>query len=240
MSAPWSSPPLPGAWDYRSRAIVAGGAALDGMAPEQRAGALDRLREHIRAQASALDDNRLVAVSTFMVDDLYKSYFHGFRWTPGVADYIGATAGTFTDVLTGRGFVLNYVVDNTVGDAHLEPLLTYMPAIFGQAGLLTVGPQLLALRVLEHDGVGGGVSALRTALAEGHYLAEQLVLRCHRERRSYVYLNIEFDDGTPGLPLRTALAQREAERTIVVFRNEPPIVGSELIVVPPPGITLPR
>ncbi len=66
------------------------------------------------------------------------------------------------------------------------------------------------------------------------------VLRCHRERRSYVYLNIEFDDGTPGLPLRTALAQREAERTIVVFRNEPPIVGSELIVVPPPGITLPR
>jgi len=141
--------------------------------------------------------------------------------------------------LTERGFVLNYVIDNTVGDSHLESLLIFVAGIFAAAGLLPVGPQMMAVRVLEMEG-GGGIAAIPTVLAEGQYLAEQLVRRCHQDRRSYAYLNMEFDDGKPGLSMEVALAQREAAGTIVVFRNEPPTIGSKVIIVPPPGVTLPR
>jgi hypothetical protein len=58
-----------------------------------------------------------------MIDDLYKSYFCQFRWSPGVHDYIAATAGAVMQELAQRGFVLHYVIDNTLAPATIALVL---------------------------------------------------------------------------------------------------------------------
>ena len=83
------------------------------------------------------------------------------------------------------------------------------------------------------------VAAIPSRIEEGQYLAEELVTRCHDERRSYVYLNLQLADDSPGLSLDVALANTNAPGTLVVFRNEPPAVGTTAQVAPPPGVTLP-
>ncbi|BBX66587.1 hypothetical protein MPSYJ_00480 [Mycolicibacterium psychrotolerans] len=59
------------------------------------------------------------------------------------------------------------------------------------------------------------------------------------ERRHSVYLNIDLDDDTPGFALDVALSQTNAPRTVVVFRNQPPGVGSVAQIAVPPGVILP-
>ena len=141
---------------------------------------------------------------------------------------------------TQRGFVLNYVIDNTESEADLDEMLTYLPAIFRAAGLLVVGPQLLALEIMERmDRRSRDVAAIPSTIEEAQYLAEELVTRCHDERRSYVYLNLQLSDDSPGLSLDVALSKRNAPGTIVVFRNQPPVAGTIARVYPPPGVTLP-
>ncbi|MEO6793834.1 MAG: hypothetical protein ABI253_09610 [Mycobacterium sp.] len=74
---------------------------------------------------------------------------------------------------------------------------------------------------------------------EGHLLADQLIERCHRERRSSVYLSLDFDDDTPGLVMDVALSPAKQPGTIMVFRSEAPAIGSIAQIAPPPGVTLP-
>jgi hypothetical protein len=83
------------------------------------------------------------------------------------------------------------------------------------------------------------VAAIPSTIEEGQYLAEELVTRCHEERRSYVYLNLQLADDSPGLYPDVALSNRNAPGTIVVFRNQPPVAGTTAQVTPPPGVTLP-
>jgi hypothetical protein len=67
-----------------------------------------------------------------------------------------------------------------------------------------------------------------------------MIQRCHQERRSSVYLNLDLDDDAPGLSLDVALSQSNTPETIVVLRNQPPSIGSVAQIAPPLGVTLPR
>ena len=83
-----------------------------------------------------LDDSWLVArPSPFMIEDLYRSYFCGFRSSSGVADYIAGGAGVFTRE-SQRGFVPHYAIHNTAPEADLAEMLC-MPA-FSAPRLLVV------------------------------------------------------------------------------------------------------
>ena len=240
MSEDWHFPTLAHVWDHQTKAIIAGADKLEALSAADRTHSLAVLGEQVRAHIRGLDDSWIVATAFFMVEDLYKSYFYGFRWSSGVADYIAGTAGVFMHEFTQREFVLNYVIDNTESEADLGEMLTYLPEVFRAAGLLVVGPQLVALDVMERmDHRSRDVAAIPSTIEEGQYLAEELVTRCHEERRSYVYLNLQLADDSPGLYLDVALSNRNAPGTIVVFRNQPPVAGTTAQVTPPPGVTLP-
>ena len=119
-------------------------------------------------------------------------------------------------------------------------MLTYVPAIFRAAGLLVVGPQLMALDIMEQlDHRERDVAAIPSAIEEGQYLAEEVIARCHQDRESYVYLNLQLADDIPGLSLDVALSNSNAPGTMAVFRNQPPAAGTTVEVSPPPGMTLP-
>lgn len=232
--------PLAELWDYRSRAIVEASKRLERLSDPDREQALRSLTEQVRSQTAVLNDDWLAMVALILVEDLYASYYYSFEWRPTTAAYLSATAGAFLEELAKRGFVVHYVVDATVGDANPGEMLTYLPALFGAAGFMVLGPQLLALKVLERSGGPGGPSAFASALAEGQVLAEELVTRCHAERRPSVYLNLDLNDDAPALPLGTPLSPAGSAGTILVFRDQPPIVGGPPRTALPPGVSLPR
>lgn len=226
-------------WDYRTAAIVTAAERLGTLRDDEREHAITDLAADVRAQVQALDDGSLVATATFMVDDLYKSYYAGFRWIPTIVDYLGATASEVIDELARRGMVVHYVVDNMAGADDPDVLFTYLPAIFRAAGLLPVGPQLLALKLLAQTTDECDASAISRVLAEGQHLAEQLVARCHSERRSSAYLNLDLDPDGPALSLDVALSAANQPGTLVLFRNQPPVAETSVQIAMPPGVALP-
>lgn len=193
------------------------------------------------ALAGEMDDGWLVSTAYFMVDDLYKSCFHQLLWSLEAEEYIRATAGVVMQELARREFVLHYVIDNQECEAKLADRLTGIPLPFWAAGLFVTGPQIMALELMEQaDHQPRAVSAIPRYRAEGQHLADQLILRCHRERRPSVYLNMDLDDDAPALSLEVALSPKDTSGAIVIFRNEAPAIGSFAYITPPPGVILPR
>ena len=92
MQSDWSFPTLAYVWDYRHGAILTGGDKLDTLSDTDRERSWADLRERVQVMVGLLDDGSLLMTAFFMVEDIYKSFFRGFRWTPGTHDYIAATA----------------------------------------------------------------------------------------------------------------------------------------------------
>lgn len=241
LTTDWTFPTLAYVWEYRNGAIVAGAAKLDSLTGTDRERSVAALADRVRGMVTELDDGWLVTASFWMVEDLYKSFFRGFSWGPGVHDYIAATAAVVVEELARRGLVLHYVVDATQGEANLVSLLAYLPGVFAAAGLAVVGPQLVATDLLmqaeEHP--PSELKAIQRYRDEGHAIADEVITRWHDERRSSVYLNLDFDDDLPGLPLDAALSPDGEPGTIFVFRNDPPAAGSSAYCGPPPGVEMP-
>lgn len=237
----WQFSSLAYLWDPTRHAIMAGADRLERLPDPARAQSVSELTERVRVLMRDLDDGWLVSTAYFMVEDLYKSCFYEFRWSAGVEQYIAATAAGFTHELTRRGYVLHYVIDNTEIEGRLAASLSNVSAVFATAGLVVASPQLMGLELMERaDHQPREVTALARYRDEGHFVANNLVTHCHSERRHSLYLNLDLDDGLPGVALDVAMSQEGSPGTIVVLRNLPPHIGSFAQIAPPPGITLPR
>lgn len=237
----WDFPTLAYLWDAGTRAIVASGEKLDELSDADFDASVRELTDRVLTMVRSLDDGWLAATAFFMVDDIYKSYFYGFDWSRGAIAYLKATAPSVVQELERRGFVVHYVVDGTEGGANLNLMVATLPILFTAAGLAAVGPQAVAVQIMrkaeEHP--SNDVEAIRPYIPEGHRLADEIVTGWHAERRSSVYLNLDFNDDSPGLSLDAALAPRGQQGTIVVFRTEAPTLDSRARIYLPPDVTLP-
>ncbi len=239
-SVEWDFPTLAIVWDPKTKAIIAGSDRLASFSETDRSQSLAALSQRVTAFAQALDDGWLVATALFMVDDLYKSSFCDARWSSVVGHYIEASAGAVLQELTRRGYVLHDVIDNMQPATNQLNTLAGAAAFLRAAGLLVTGSQLMALELMERDGVHTrDAAAVARYRDEGHFLADRMIERCHVERRHSAYLNIDLDDGTSGLALDVALSQASTPGNIVVFRSQPPHAGSVARIYVPPGVTLP-
>lgn len=237
----WTFPTLSYVWEYRNGAILAGGRRLDALAGDDRQACVAELRLRVQGMVSRLDDGWLLTAAFWMQEDIYKSFFRGFAWNAGVHDYLMATGQPVMAELARRGFALHYVVDATEGEANLAVMLEYLPRVFRAAGLAVVGPQLVALTLFTEDQrhPPAEIREIQRYRDDGHAVADSVISRWHQERQSSVYLNLDLDDGLPGLALDVALSQQQAPGTAVVFRNEAPYEGSEAYFVPPLGVRMP-
>ena len=237
----WTFPTLAHVWEYRNGAILAGGERLDALAGADRERSCEELRNRVQTMVSGLDDGWLLTTAFFMVEDIYKSFFRTFEWTPGVHDYLSATGQPVMGEVARRGFALHYVVDATQPEANLATMLEYLPGVFKAAGFAAVGPQLAALVMLtEAEGKPpADITEIQRYRDDGLAIADEVVSEWHRQRQSSVYLNLDLDDGLPGLALDVALSQVGEPATAVVFRNEAPADDSVARFIPPPGIAMP-
>ena len=237
----WTFATLADVWEYRNEAVVAGGELLDALPEPERQRSLADLNAWVRAQVAQCDDGWLASVAFWMVEDLYKSFFRRFAWTPGVHDYIAATAPVVVEEISRRGFTVNYVVDATQPDDNLAVMLEYLPGVFQAAGLAVIGPQLAAVEFLkrEEGHPPANMAAIQRYRDEGHALANELIVQWHQQRRSSVYLNLDRDDDLPGLALDAALSRDGVPGMIIVFRELPPAEGSVAEFRPPEGMVMP-
>jgi hypothetical protein len=237
----WTFSTLADLWEYRNGAIVAGGDRLDAMPEPERQRSLADLNAWVRAQVAKCDDGALATVAFWMVEDLYKSFFRAFTWSPGVHDYIAATAPVVVDELSRRGFTVNYVVDATQPDDNLAVMLEYLPGVFQAAGLAVIGPQLAAVELLKQaEGhPPADMASIQRYRDDGYALANELIAQWHQERRSSAYFNLDRDDELPALALDAALSRDGVPGMIIVFRELPPAEGSVAEFSPPEGMVLP-
>ena len=237
----WTFATLAEVWEYRNGAIVAGGGRLDATSEPERQRSLAELDARVRSQVARCDDGWLATVAFWMVEDIYKSFFREFVWTPGVHDYIAATAPVVVEELSRRGFTVNYVVDATQPDDNLAVMLEYLPGVFRAAGLAVAGPQLVAVEFLkrEEGHPPANMAAIQRYRDEGHALSNELITQWHQERRSSAYFNLDRDDELPGLSLDAALSRDGVPGMIIVFRELPPAEGSVAEFSPPEGLVLP-
>ena len=129
--------------------------------------------------------------------------------------------------LTRRGFVLHYVVDNTLGRRDLAEVLIYLPQLFRTAGLAVTGPQLMAADLMLQEDVpleisGGDCGVPRPGPRRrrrgGQHLAPGapvVVLPEHGSRRRH-----------PALSMDVALSACDDPKAIVVFRQLLPVPGT--------------
>ena len=235
----WDFTSLAYLWDSQIRAIVCAAERLKSLSEDDRVRSLTLLATRVRAFALATSDQWLVATAHFMVEDLFKSYFNQFAWGPSVQAYVAATAGEVMKELTRRGFVLHYVVDNTLGQANLAEVLIYMPQLFETAGLAVTGPQLMAADLMVQEDVPLEIWRIPEYRDRGHAAADEVVSIWHRERRSSFYLNMDFDDDMPALSMDVALSACDDPTAIVVFRQLLPLPGTKSQISMPQGIELP-
>jgi len=237
----WTFPTLSYVWEYRNGAILAGGRRLDALSGDQRQRCWEELRDRVGGMVHRLDDGWLLTTAFWMVEDIYKSFSRGFYWNPGVHDYLTATGQSVMAELARRGLVLHYVIDATESEANLAITLEYLPSVFRAAGLAVVGPQLAALALFtqETGQPPADIAEIQRFRDDGHAIADDVIGRWHQERQSSMYLNIDLDDGLPGLALDVAVSQRKLPGTAVVLRNTPPTEGSEAYFFPPPGVRMP-
>ena len=103
-SSEWDIPNPAALWNVETGAIVAGADKLDVLTDDGRINAAAMLRNQVGLHARDLNDEWLLALATFMVDDLCKSYYNQFRWTEGVHAYVVATADVVLEELSRRDF----------------------------------------------------------------------------------------------------------------------------------------
>jgi len=233
-------PQLAFAWDHRTGQLEVGADYIASFDGEQRAGMLERMRRRARSEAEALDDGWLLATAVVMVEDLYKTYCRGLRYTPEVLDYLRATAATVTGVLADRGYVLQYLIDCSLpGPEHLRSLAWAVASWYSAAGLHPVGPQMEALlMLLQASGGAADPAGIRRFLDDGYRTTRQLVDLLQQRRDHYVYLNATID-GTPAFPVDFVIAQRDTPGTLLVIRDRTPLQDPSVLVAPPPGVELP-
>lgn len=225
--------PLVDYWDQQVGSINGNVLRLLKLSETERSAACGEIRGAVRRRAQALTDDQLLQAAVSMVDDLYKYLNDEVLMDKALFDYLEAFARTFTEAVRERGYVIHYVVENQFSGIDFLMLGPFdlFPKVFGAAGLVYVCPQRLGLELMQADGVAASdyVGAIAQYIAEARSVGDELVDTCHADGRHFVFLEADYDEGA----LDAALRGRGAPGVLSVFRNEPPIPGSEISVVVP-------
>lgn len=180
----------------------------------------------------ALPDELLVKGTVAIVDDLYKAACATDRWDGSLADYLNASAGTFSRLLKGRGLTVQYLVDNAWEDMS-RPVRLF-PDWFGACGFVYACPQALMLQLIEADQPETGTDPATLEaryIDEARAVASQLVKRCQEEGRPFVRVDADYVDGS----FSVAFSRCGASGVVTIFRNEAPEPGTDVQVWFPEG-----
>lgn len=217
-------------WDFRTGEIVSNAEVLAGLEAVDRAQALEELRLSIVEHTNVLSDELMAQVAVPMIDDLYKTVAYLAQWNECFEDYLTATAGVFCQLFAERGYVIQYVIDNTYAmtEQGMSGPLDYFPVWFSAAGFIYLCPQRIAVELIAEAGQPASkkFELFPTYIAEARDVANQLVRDCQGGKRHFVFLDTDSTDDS----FEVAWPKGQNKEVLSVFRNEAPVPGSNCII----------
>lgn len=212
-------------WNEGVGSINRNASELGELGAEERAGALQQIRDALTKHVGALPDELLVQAAIPIIDDLYKAACSTERWDANIAAYLEASAGTFWALFAERGFVCHYLVDNTWED--LSRPLELFPGWFETSGLIYACPQAIAGELMKADGEKRRAKeAMPWYIEEARAVTAQVVSKALEARRSFVLLEADFDQRS----FAAAFEAVEGPGVLTLFRNESATPGTTVRV----------
>jgi hypothetical protein len=228
-------------WDHTAGSAFENGAvyrlsrALHGRSTRDLAPEQQQIARAVQRHVEALDDASLILGAQIFAEDLYKAASVMSRWDSAIRAFLEASGGTFCDQLQKRGYAIHYVIDNAFENTPVGMAgpIEWYPRWFRAAGLVYVCPQAVACMLMAEDGVPETAmyEQMFRYIREARAVAHDAVRHGQREHRHFVYLDTDGDDSSFGVPTE----QGEQPGVILLFRRVPPIKGSKVVVVEPPG-----
>jgi hypothetical protein len=218
-------------WDEQVGAIDAAVSRLAQLDATERATALGEIVRAIQRHTSALDDKTLVQASIAVTDDLYKAASRIGYWDQDVQEYLAASAGSFASAVRNRGWLIQYLVDNSAPD--MSRPLELFPEWFPAAGFVYVCAQAVVPRLVEADPDAAKLDPAEVVpmyIDEARYVAGEIVGRCHETRQHFVQLDTDAVESS----FDKALEHR-GPSVLTIVREQAPVPGSKVSVLFPEG-----
>jgi hypothetical protein len=224
----WMLPRITDYWDSQVDAIERLSLVLAETPEAERPAQIKLIGEAVARHVDALEDKFLGLSAVAIVEDLYKSAVRLTSLDDTPLAYLRASAAPYFRALTQRGYTVHYFIDNTF--SRLDGPAIAFPIWFRAASLIYLCPQEIAATSFEKDKPQSEwPSVVSKYIAHGRLAADELVERCHKERRHLVYLDIDSDG------FQVAFKTAGAPGVIHVVRNDAPTPGSRIAVKMPSG-----
>jgi hypothetical protein len=223
----WGFPQIYEYWDWRKDAIYIHSQEIETYDEDKKADVYATIQFSIESHVKDFSDNQAAMCAMSMVEDLYKSLNKSIIYlSDSVLQYLQDSAGTFCNLLTKKGFVIHYLIDNTFEPTErgmAGPLKVFRQWFYA-SGLLYICPQHIAFDIMEKDGTQEKYfELLPQYIAEARLIANSLIDRCHQDKRHYVLLDT---DSVPDSFQKSSDAIEEPY-VVTIFRNDSPIQGSK-------------
>ena len=225
----WALPNITGYWDQRVRAIESLSRELKEMPQESWAAQASLIRAAVGRRIGALSDRDLMKAASVMADDLYKAVSQITLWDDALEQYLSASSGAFLAAVSARGFVVNYVIDNSFDD--LAGPVRWFPRWFTTAELFYICPQHLACWTMKDEGrpETAWQALMPNYIERARESADAMVARCRNEGRHFVFLATDSNEECFSAAMRT----QGLPGVIRIFRRHAPIPDSKCVVTFP-------
>jgi len=225
----WALPNITGYWDQRVRAIESLSRELKEMPQESWAAQASLIRAAVGRRVGALSDRDLMKAASVMADDLYKAVSQITLWDDALEQYLAASSGAFLAAVSARGFVVNYVIDNSFDD--LAGPVRWFPRWFTTAELFYICPQHLACWTMKDEGrpETAWQALMPNYIERARESADAMVARCRNEGRHFVFLATDSNEECFSAAMRT----QGLPGVIRIFRRDAPIPDSKCVVTSP-------
>jgi hypothetical protein len=219
----WMLPRITDYWDSQVDAIERLSLVLAETPEPDRPAQIKLIGEAVARHVDVLSDDMLRLSAVAVVEDLYKSALRLTSLDDTPLQYLHASAAPYFRALSQRGYTVHYFIDNTF--SRLDGPVIAFPLWFRAASLAYLCPQEIAATSCEKDKPASEWPSLVAKYgADGRAVADGLVDRCHKERRHFVYLDIDSDG------FQVALKTSGAPGVIHVMRSAAPTPGSRIVV----------
>src|SRR4051812_37292859 len=109
----WILPHITSYWDERVEAIERFSRLIAATAETDRPAELSALGAAVARHTTALSDQDLVRFAVPIIDDLYKAAAYRTCLDEPLLQYLAASCAEFFAALTARGYIAQYVIDNS-------------------------------------------------------------------------------------------------------------------------------
>jgi hypothetical protein len=214
-------------WDQNEDAIYRYSSEIHEFDEEKKENVYSSIQFAIETVTESFSDKTMAAEAVFMTDHLYKALNRQFLfWGETTIRYLDASIGTFLNILSKRGFLIQYLVDNSFTPSiwgMMKPMKYYSDG-FNAARFIYICPQKIAYELMKIDDMRSYFTLLPQYIKEARSVANNLIKKCHETQKHYVLLDTDYE---PEL-FQTAKSVSSNPLVITIFRNEAPVKNSNI------------